>query len=60
MHPNLPEKYGCDLAPIIEYVASSIHVPINLFFPHTYPVVVRQDCVGKSGTSVSGEHYFKI
>ena len=43
MHPDLPEGYGCILAPMIVDVANSTAVSVYLFNPHSYLVVVRQD-----------------
>ena len=41
IHPNLPEGYGCVLAPTIWDVASSTTLLVHLFNPPSYPVVVR-------------------
>ena len=45
MHPNLPEGYGCILASTIVDASSSTTVPICIFNPQSYPVVVKQDSV---------------
>ena len=45
MHPNLPEGYGCILASTIVDVSSSTTVPIHIFNPQSYRVVVKQDSV---------------
>ena len=45
MHPNLPEGYGCILASTIVDASSSTTVPIRIFNPQSYPVVVKQDSV---------------
>ena len=42
MHPNLPEGYDCVLAPMIVDVPTSMTVPVYLFNPHSYPIVVRE------------------
>ena len=43
MHPNLPLGYGCVLAPMIADVANNTMVPVCLFNPQSYLVIVRQD-----------------
>ena len=45
MHPNLPEGYGCILASTIVDASSSTTVPICIFNPQSYRVVVKQDSV---------------
>ena len=45
MHPNLPEGYGCLLAPAVVDVANSTTIPVCIFNPHSNPVVIRQDSV---------------
>ena len=45
MHPNLPEGYGCILASTIIDASSSTTVPISIYNPQSYPVVVKQDSV---------------
>ena len=43
MHPNLLEKYGCVLAPLIVDVAIGTMVLVHVFNPHSYLVAIRQD-----------------
>ena len=45
MHSNLPEGYGCLLAPTVEDVAKSTTIPMCIFNPHSNPIVIRQDSV---------------
>ena len=45
MHPNLPEGYGCLLAPTVVDAANSFTVPVHIFNPHGNPIVIRQDSV---------------
>ena len=45
MHPNLSEGYGCILASTIVDASSSATVPIRIFNPQSYLVVVKQDFV---------------
>ena len=45
MHPNLPEGYGCLLAPTAVDTANTATIPVHIFNPHSNPVVVRQDSV---------------
>ena len=45
MHPYLPEGYGCMLASTIIDVANSTTVPVCIFNPHSYPIIVRKDSV---------------
>ena len=45
MHPNLPEGYGCILAPMIVDASSNTTVTVCILNPHSYPIVVRQDSV---------------
>ena len=45
MHPNLPEGYGCLLAPTVVDVANSTTIPVCIFNPHSNPIVIRQDSV---------------
>ena len=45
LHPNLPERYVCVLAPMIVDSANSTTVPVCIFNPHNYLVVVMQDSV---------------
>ena len=45
MYPSLPEGHGCVLAPLMVDVAINIMVPLCMFNPHSYPVVIRQDHV---------------
>ena len=40
MHPNLPEGYVCVLAPTIGDAANRTTVPVYLFNPHSYPVLL--------------------
>ena len=40
MHPNLPEGYGCILAPTIVDASSNTTVPVCILNPHSYPIVV--------------------
>ena len=60
IHSNLQEGYGCVLAPMIVDVAYSTTVPVCLFNPHSYLVVLGKIPYGLSGISGHGEHYFKI
>ena len=45
MYLNLPEGYSCVMAPSMVDVATDTMVPVHLFNPHNYPVVIRQDSV---------------
>ena len=45
MHPNLPEGYGCLLAPTVVDVANTTKIPVCIFNPHSNPIVIRQDSV---------------
>ena len=45
MHPNLPEGYGCLLAPTVVDVANTTTIPVHIFNPHSNPIVIRQDSV---------------
>ena len=45
MHPNPPEVYGCVLAPSMVDGAICTMMPVPLFNPHNYLVVIRQDSV---------------
>ena len=45
MHPNLPEGYGCLLAPTVVDAANSTTIPVHIFNPHSNPIVIRQDSV---------------
>ena len=45
MDPNLPEGHGCMLDSMIVDVANSTPVPVHIFNPCSYPVIVRQDSV---------------
>ena len=45
MHTNLPEGYGCLLAPRVVNVVNSTTVPVHIFNPHSKPIVIRQDSV---------------
>ena len=41
MPPNLPEGYGCLLAPTVVDVANSTTIPVHIFNPHSNPIVIR-------------------
>ena len=45
MHPNLPEGYGCLLAPTVVDAANTTTIPVHIFNPHSNPVAIRQDSV---------------
>ena len=45
MHPDLPEGYGCMLASAIVDAVNSTTVPVHIFNPYSYPIIVRQDSV---------------
>ena len=45
MHPNLPEGYGCLLAPMVVNAANTTTVPVCIFNPHSKPIAIRQDSV---------------
>ena len=45
MHTNLPEGYGCVLAPSMVDAAIGTMVPVHVFNPNSYLVVIRQDSV---------------
>ena len=45
MHPNLPEGYGCLLAPTVVNAANTATIPVHIFNPHSNPIVIRQGSV---------------
>ena len=45
MYPNLPEGYGCLLAPTVVDVPNSTTIPVCIFNSHSNPIVIRQDSV---------------
>ena len=45
MHPNLPEGYGCLLAPAVVNAANTTTVPVHHISPPQLTIVIRQDSV---------------
>ena len=43
MHPNLPERNFCILAPSVVDAVISTMMPVHVLNPHCYPVVIRED-----------------
>ena len=56
MHPNLPEGYGCLLAPTVVHAANTTTVQVYIFNPHSKPIVIRQDSLVGKAEPVMVEH----
>ena len=56
MHPNLPEEYGCLLAPMVVNVANITTVPMYIFNPQSKPIEIRQDSVVGQAEPIKVDH----
>ena len=56
MHSNLPEGYGCLLAPMVVNAVNTTTVPMHIFNLHSKPIVIRQDSVVGQVKPVKVEH----
>ena len=56
MHPNLPQGYGCLLAPMVVNAANITTVPVHIFNPQSKPIAIRQDSVVGQAEPVKVEY----
>ena len=56
IHPNLPEGYGCLLAPMVVNAVKTTSFLVCIFNPHSKPIAMRQDSVVGQVEPVKVEH----